>query len=321
MGEMTKPDPATLDRAVRANQLSVAVAAALADPVARISAVTIARDGGRRLDCYAIAGETRLAAVTPTENGDTAVSFPIVPDTVEVLLDDALGLGQPLVDLGQKFELDIAALWAVAALVDAHRQRQLETLLARTAPPPPGVDDDAVLLRALDGATLADPRWLSSLLNGLVGPADVSEAQLASGLQALDRGGLVGRDARGLWSPRPDFTTAFANLEVPLAGAQLVIERRHAGAVDRVVLAFVRTLAAVWILQPRSACQRVLLRSAGGADARGIIHDAIALAITPPSAAQPATPTPPPVKRFCHHCGRPAASTDRFCGHCGTELV
>ncbi|KAA5595976.1 zinc-ribbon domain-containing protein [Blastochloris sulfoviridis] len=319
MGEMTKLDSAALDRAVRARQLPAAVRAALADPLARISAVTVARDGGRRLDCYAVAGESGLAALTPGDNGDSAVSFPIEAKAIEALLGDTLGLDQPLAELGHSRELDIAALWALAALVDAHRQRQLESLLARTASPPPGVDDDLVLLRALDGATLADPRWLSSLLNGFMGPADATEARLRSGLEALEHGGLIGRDANGLWAPQSGFIAAFANLEVPMAGAQLVIERRSAGGVDRVVLAFVRTLAALWILQSRGP--RVLLRSAGGADARAIIHDAIEIAIAPPSVPQPGAPMPPPAKRFCHHCGTPAAASDRFCGHCGTRLV
>lgn len=335
MGEVIRPDLAVLDRAVGAGQLPASVRAGLADPLARVSVLTVTRDGCRRLDCYVVDGESkRLAGITPNENGAAAVSFPIDPKAVEALLAETLGLDQPLADFGHRSEFDIAALWALAAMIDAHRQRQLEALLARSPAPALAIDDDSIHLRALDGATLADPRWLSSLLHGLLGPADVSEARLRDGLAVLARGGLIARDAQGTWAPQPSFAAAFANLEVPLAGTRLAIDRRRDGGVDHIALVFLRTLAAVWIIQPRGAgnsVQRALLRSAGGEEARTFARSAIELAVAPPPKPQPkpqpAAPKPSTsttttaAARFCHQCGKPAAAGDRFCGECGTQLV
>ena len=69
------PDLLQLDSAANAAQLPSPVRAGLANPLARIAVTTVTRDGGRRLDCYAVAGAGKqLAAVTPDAEGGAAVS-------------------------------------------------------------------------------------------------------------------------------------------------------------------------------------------------------------------------------------------------------
>lgn len=298
--------------------------AGLADPRARIALTTVTRDGGRRLDCYAIAGAgEQLAAVTPNANGEAAVSFPVDRALAEALIAETLGLDEPLTDIGHRSEFNVAALWALAAMADAHRQVELESLLARTPGRRAALDEDIIYMRALDGATLSDPRWLSAMLTHLIGPGDVTEARLLDGLAVLARGRLIARGPTGLWSPQPAFAAAFAHLEMPLSGAHLSIDRRGAEGIDHVTLVFLRTLAAVWIIELRGA-SRVLLRSASASDAGKFAHDAIALALT---ADQPPPRTPSPAgkdsvaRRSCQRCGRPVGTADRFCGDCGAALT
>ncbi len=318
------PDLRQLDRAANAAQLPPAVRAGLADPSARISVTTVTRDGGRRLDCYAVAGAGKqLAAVTPDAEGAAAVSFPVDGALAEALIVETLGLDQPLAPVDHRSELDIAALWALAAMADAHRQAELESLLARTPVRQIALNEDSIYLRALDGATLPDPRWLSGMLTQIFGPGDVAEAQLLAGLDVLARGGLIARGKTGLWSPQPAFVTAFAHLELPLAAAVLSVDRRRAGGFDSASLVFLRSFAAVWVIEPlgpAGAPAAVRLSSVSGADARTLAHDAIALALKEPAAppqAQKAAAAP----RFCKQCGHPAAPADRFCGQCGAGLT
>jgi hypothetical protein len=322
------PDSVQLDLAANAGRLPPAIRTGLTDPLARIAVTTVTRDGGRRLDCYALGGaEKRLAAVTPNADGEAAVSFPVDAALAEALIVETLGLEQPLADLGHRSELDLAALWALAAMADAHRQVELESLLARTPGHQAALDEDNIYMRALDGATLPDPRWLSGMLTRLIGPGDVTEVRILDGLAVLARGGMIARGSTGLWSPQPAFAAAFAHLEMPLSGARLSIDRRGPGGIDHGTLLFLRTVAAVWIIElrgPAEAPTHVLLRSIGANDARKFAHDAIALAIAV-DRPQPAAPSPTrketAARRFCPQCGRPLGTADRFCGECGTALA
>lgn len=194
MIETIAPDQVLLDRAAKTGPLPPAVRAGLAAPMARISVTTVTRDGGRRLDCYAVAGTGKqLAAVTPDAEGEAAVSFPVDGVLAEALIVETLGLDQPLAQIDHRSEFDIAALWALAALADAHRQAELESLLARTPTRQVAISEDSIYLRALDGAALPDPRWLSGMLSQVFGPGDVTEARLLEGLAALARAGLIAR--------------------------------------------------------------------------------------------------------------------------------
>ncbi len=318
------PDPTQLDRAANAAQLPAAVRAGLAAPLARIAVTTVTRDGGRRLDCYAIGGaEKRLTAVTPNADGEAAVSFPVNTALAEALIVETLGLGQPLADIGHHSELDLAALWALAAMADAHRQVELESLLARTPGGKIALDDDTIYMRALDGATLSDSRWLSAMLTHLIGPGDVTEAHIHEGLAGLARADLIAQDTTGFWSPQSAFASAFAHLEMPLSGARLSIDRRGAEGIDHATLVFLRALATVWIVELRGT-RRVLLRSASASDTRKFVQDAIALALT---ADRPPPRSPSPdrkqaaTRRSCQQCGHPVGSADRFCGDCGAALT
>lgn len=318
------PDLVQLERAANAAQLPPAARAGLADPLARIAVTTVTRDGGRRLDCYAVPGAGKqLAAVTPDAEGGAAVSFPVDGALAEALIVETLGLDQPLAPVDHRSELDIAALWALAAMADAHRQAELESLLARSPARQVAINEDSIYLRALDGATLPDPRWLSGMLTQILGPGDVTEARLLAGLDALARGGLIARGKTGLWSPQPAFVTTFAHLELPLAAAVLSVDRRRSGGYDSATLVFLRSFAAVWVIDPRGpagASTGVRLSSVSAADARKLVHDAIALALKEPAApsqAQKAAAAP----RFCRQCGNPATPADRFCGKCGAALT
>jgi hypothetical protein len=317
------PNPVQLDRAANAGRLPAAVRAGLGDPLARIAITTVTRDGGRRLDCYAVGGaEKRLASVTPNAEGGVAVSFPVDVALTDALIGETLGLDQPLADLGHRSELDIAAFWALAAMADAHRQVELESLLARTPGHQAALDEDNIYMRALDGATLPDPRWLSGMLTRLIGPGDVTEVRILDGLALLTRGGMIARGSTGLWSPQPTFAAAFAHLEMPLAGVRLSIDRRGADGIEHGTLVFLRTVAAVWILElrgPEDAPSHVLLRSVSAGDARKLAHDAIALALKEP-VAPPPTPKAAEARRFCKQCGHPATAGACFCSQCGAEL-
>jgi hypothetical protein len=318
------PDLHQLERAANAAQLPSAARAGLADPLARIAVTTVTRDGGRRLDCYAVAGAGKqMAAVTPDAGGGAAVSFPVDGALAEALIVETLGLDQPLAPVDHRSELDIAALWALAAMADAHRQAELESLLARTQARQVAINEDSIYLRALDGATLPDSRWLSGMLTQIFGPGDVTEARLLAGLDVLARGGMIARGKTGLWSPQPAFVTAFAHFELPLAAAVLSIDRRRTGGYDSATLVFLRSFAAVWVIEPlgpAGAPTAVRLSSVSAADARTLVHDAVALALKEPAAppqAQKAAAAP----RFCKQCGHPATSADRFCGKCGAALT
>ena len=317
MGAMTKnamtslrPQAGALATALRT--LPAAVASGLAEPQARIAVTTVTRDSSRRLDLYRVDGADGLVAVTPKAEGDAVVSFPVGGALAEALIVETLGLDGPLAALDHTSELDAAALWALAAFADAHRQRELESLLARAPSAPLAIDADTIYLRALDGATMPDPRWLSGLLTRLIGAGDVAEARIGDGLAALARAGLIAEQA-GLWAPRPDFVTAFAHLEVPLAGARLTVDRRRDGGIDSVTLVVLRSLAAVWVIEPRGSASVLALRAVDGGETRRMVHDTIAPAIKP-------SPPPTPAARVCRHCDRPAAAADRFCGQCGAVL-
>lgn len=322
MNRTIGPDTAVLDRAAGANAWPASVRAGLGDPVARIAVAAVTRAGVRRLDCYAVAGAAgQLAALTPNGSGEVEASFPVDGRLPEALIADTLGLGQALAVPDHRSDLDLPALWALAAMVDAHRQLELESLLARTLARRIALDEDTICLRALDGAALADPRWLSSMLTLLLGPGDVAEARLREGLAALARAGLATRDASGLWSPQPAFAEAFAHLEVPLAAVSLSIDRAGEGRADQAAMVLLRTIAALWMIEPRrsaGAVAGVSLRAIAPQDARRCVHDAIAPALAAATAAPPARAKSP---GFCPQCGHPAAAGDRFCGQCGRKLA
>ncbi|MCK9920286.1 zinc ribbon domain-containing protein [Microbacteriaceae bacterium K1510] len=321
MGKVIHLDQAAIERAA---QLPASVRAGLTDPTARISVLTVTRDGSRRLECYAVEGESeRLAVVTSNGKSETVVSFPLDPKAVEALLNETLGLDQPLAEPGIERELDEAALWALAAMADAHRQLELESLLARRPERRIAVDEDSIYLRVLDGASLPDPRWLSGMLTQLLGPGDVSEARLQRGLAALERAGLIGKDSTDRWTPQPGFTAAFAHLEVPLSGARVSINWRSKNGIDYVSLGLLRTLAAVWRTEPRGRAEAmtgVALRSMTADAVRSGIHNAIVQALrTEPQPVSKSNTAD--ARRFCPQCGGAVAVTDRFCGQCGAHLT
>jgi hypothetical protein len=304
-----RPDAALVDRLSRDDTLPAAVRAGLADPLAHLSVEVVTRDSIRRLDAYRVVGaDGKLVAVTPGRAGEAAVSL-VDGGLPEALVVETLGLDAPLADLGHRSELDLAALWALAALADAHRQRELECLLARAASPPAGIDADAVYLRALDGATMPDPRWLSGLLTQLLGAGDVTEGHIGDGLAVLARARLIVEQA-GRWSPRPDFATAFAHLQVPLAGVRLAVDVRYGDGNRGAVVVLLRSLASVWVID-LSAAGPLGLRAVTGAEARRIVQAIVAAALTV---------TPRPAARHCGRCGKPAEAASRFCGHCGAAL-
>jgi hypothetical protein len=288
-------------------------------PVARLGLVILTRDAARRLVAFAFEGSsTGWSALSDDPQGPPRLS-PVGTQDILAMIGAALGLDDELPAAELRYRGAAAGLWALAGLVDAHRQHGLEALLARRAAPPFAVSADEVELRLIDAATMADPRWFASLLDMLAGPALAREKEVAQGLSALQAAGLIVGDKVGLWHPSEAAMAAFAGLEAPLAGVALSLATRQAGitAPDGggdlpQLLVLVRTLTGIVLVQP-SLDDGMELRSMRGADVITLLGSALARAA---SQAEGAKQTP----RFCTTCGVKGAPGDRFCAACGAPL-
>jgi hypothetical protein len=288
-------------------------------PFARLGLAILTRDVARRLVAFAFGGSSKSWSALSREPTGPARLSPVTTQEVLAMIGAALGLDEdlPVSELG--YRGGAAGLWALAGLVDAHRQHGLEALLARRAPPPFAVSADEVELRLIDAATMADPRWFGSLLDMLAGPALAGEEEVSRGLAALRAAGLVTEDEYGIWRPAATSAAGLAGLEAPLAGVALSLVIRSAGVETpdggedppRLIV-LVRTLTGLVLVQP-SGEDGVQLRSVRGSDAMALLGSELSRAA---SQGEGRAPSP----RFCTNCGVKAAPEDRFCTSCGSPL-
>jgi hypothetical protein len=288
-------------------------------PFARLGLAILTRDVARRLVAFAFEGpSTGWSALSGDPPGPPCLR-PVATQDILAMIGAALGLDEelPATELGYRGAG--AGLWALAGLVDAHRQHGLEALLARRAPPPFAASADEVELRLIDAATMADPRWFASLLDLLAGPALARGEEVAQGLLALQAAGLIVTDKAGLWHPSDAALGAFVGLEAPLAGVALSLATRREGGTTPEgsgdlprLLVLVRTLTGLFLVQPFPD-DSVEIRSVRGSDMITLLGSEIARAT---SQVQGGVPAP----RFCSVCGVKATPGDRFCTSCGAPL-
>jgi hypothetical protein len=305
---------------IREARLKAGLGADGSKPVARLGLVMLTRDAARRLVAFAFEGGSTGWSALSGGPPETPRLSPVATQDILAMIGAALGLDEELPAAELRYRGAAAGLWALAGLVDAHRQQGLEALLARRAPPPFAVSADVVELRLIDAATMADPRWFASMLDMLAGPAPAGEKEVAQGLSALRAAGLIDEDPIGLWHPSEAAMAAFAELEAPLAGVALSLATRQTeisasdgdGDLPQ-LLVLVRTLTGLVLVQP-AADDGMELRFVRGSDMITLLGSELARATS-----QAEGRMPPP--RFCTICGVKAAPGDRFCASCGAPLV
>jgi hypothetical protein len=292
-------------------------------PQARLGLAVLTLDAARRLVAFAFGTHSTGWSALSRDAAGLPLLNPVMPQDILAMVGAALGLDEELPMMKLSYRGPAAGLWALAGLIDAHRQQGLEALLARRQPPPFAVSADDVELRLIDASTMADPRWLGSLLDMLAGPALARSEEVAQGLAALRDAGLADKDRAGFWQPTDSMAGAFAALEAPLAGIGLSLATRAAGNATPGgggdaprLLVLIRSLTGLVLVQPELAGSEMELRSVRSSDMLALLgHE-----LTRACALMPASGDGPPATRFCAACGMKAAPGDRFCASCGAPL-
>ncbi len=234
--------------AILPSSLDTASLSWLCDPGIKIRVTMMTAANAQSLVAYGHKGRDSLVGFTPAAEGGYNLSLPMDTGHILALVTTGLGLEHEIGDLRMSAHVSGAALLALAGLVDALRQRQLESLLARMREPEGGVTSDEVYLRALDGIVTADSRWTATLMHALVdGLPELKTETVDAGLNDLRTAGLAVKSAGGTWRMAEEFALCGAHLQLPLAGAKISLERQQYGKVDAASLALFRMLGSLWL--------------------------------------------------------------------------
>lgn len=305
--------------------------AALMAPDLRLLATTGSPAGVAHLQAFGGAPlDGKFVSCGERGEAERLLAWPLEVDDVLALFAVSLGLDGRTPDPGLRLELTADGFLALAAVLDALREAELNAMLAHNGPPAPTASLAAIRL-ALDAGMISDDaRWLVPVFRRMLPTApDSSPAALERGLADLAGAAIVqnGGDARS-WTLVPAFEPAWLRLKAPLAWGTLAAIGLSGGktagewAARWNQLGALRTLGGLWGFESSGGRVRFvtveepkLLESF-----RLLIEAARAQEAKPAASEAPSAPAPATAK-FCASCGTPLRLGWKFCGACGAPLV
>lgn len=314
-------------------------AAALAAPALQIMVTTGGVAGLSRLQAFA-SDETgrRLVSLVERGAGEWTIAWPLAEDDIAAIMTAQLALDGATNDPDVQLELTPEGFLTLGAVLDALREEELESLLARDRAPTPLLKAAAVRVAMHAGLTSEDYRWLVPIFRRLLpNLPEINQQAVDSGLADLVSASIVEAGPDRDYGLVAAFEPVRRLLLAPLAWSTLTTISAANPPTTWSQLGGMRTFAGLWGVEARETGVRlgtlgegILLqafRSLAG-DALAAIpagkqggqlsRPATAAAGAPESTAgAKANATP----RFCQQCGRPVGTADRFCGECGAELA
>jgi hypothetical protein len=310
----------------------------LAKPEISLTVTLLAATNGRSLRVYGARGHNHLVGFTASDDGYN-LSYPLQADHLTALVVNGLGLDQDVGALEFSTSLGGAELLALAGLVDALRQRELENMLARLPRHAGGVTIEEIYMRALDGLATGDIRWTSGLFVQLVqGLPDLSEEILESGLEGLQKLGWVTDSSGGNWDAATSFAVGCSHLQLPLAGVLVKLARLEGSEVAETDFVLLRMFGSIWLCQAKDKAYEFASVAADKATSNLIsIIDGFAAQVSVPESNQvtteqvkeTATESPSSnsaedastVAKFCIQCGSQVDAKAKFCTACGAAIT
>lgn len=305
--------------------------AALMAPDLRLLATTGSPAGLAHLQAFGAAGlDGRFVSCGERGEAERLLAWPLEVGDVLALFAVSLGLDGRTPDPGLRLELTADGFLALAAVLDALREAELNAMLAHNGPPVPMVSLAAIRVARDAGMISDDARWLVPVFRRMLPKTpDASPAALERGLADLVGAAVVekGVDAQS-WSLVPAFEPAWLRLKAPLAWGTLAAIGLGGGemvggkAARWNQLGALRTLGGLWGFESAESRVRfVTVEEPKLLEGFRLLIEA-ARAPAAKSTAPGVQPMPATAgARFCASCGTPLQPGWKFCGSCGAPLA
>ncbi|MDO9299298.1 zinc ribbon domain-containing protein [Bradyrhizobium sp.] len=314
-------------------------AAALAAPALQVVVTAGGPAGLSRLQAFA-SDETngRLVSFVERGAGEWMVAWPLAEDDIAAIMTAQLALDSATNDPDVQLELTPEGFLMLGAVLDALREEELESLLARDRTPAPLLKAAAVRVAMGAGLTSEDYRWLVPIFRRLLpNVPEMNQGAIDKGLADLVSASIIEAGPDREYGLVAAFEPVRRLLLAPLAWSTLTTISEANLQATWNQLGGMRTFVGLWGVEARANGVRlgtlgeaVLLQAF-----RSLVTDALAAipagkqgeqasrraTASANMAGSTAGSEVNAARRFCQQCGRPVGTADRFCGECGAGLA
>lgn len=295
--------------------------------------------GLSRLQAFA-SGDTdkRMVSLAERGAGEWIIAWPLAEDDVAAIMTAQLALDGATNDPEVQLELTPEGFMLLGAVLDALREEELESLLARDRAPAPLLTAAAIGVAMQLGLTSEDYRWLVPVFRRLLpDPPEMNQREIDKGLADLVSASIIEAGPDRDYGLVTAFEPVRRLLLAPLAWSTLTTIFAPDSPMTWSQLGGMRTFAGLWGIEARKAGVRLGTFGEGALlqAFRSLVSDKL-LAI--PAGKRDGRPTRPVTAMagmpkstigsnanaapgFCPQCGRPVDPVDRFCGVCGAQLT
>lgn len=286
---------------------------------------------GRKALCGYCASEDagNIVGFTSQNEQDYRLNYPLSKDHFLSLLINDLGLDIETSVLGLEAEMDTDTLFALAGMIDAGREAQLEAMLAREPEPEWEIRFDRILYNTRKGLNENDYRWLASAVRSL-SPFELraTAETLLQNLNELQKLGWVEKREEDLWTFAEIFDIPRRHLESMLNFGILSITRQNQNGNEGVHMGMLRTMGTLWSLdfQMRAGGKTMVrIGTVSGPNLAQTLNRILEIVLEHPPASQAEKDSQEPVqmksdKILCTQCHTPGQPGDRFCSACGAAM-
>jgi len=306
-----------LDQAGGPTAAWLPVVTTLSNPNLRLVGQTGGPSGINHLQAFGSpASQDHLVAFTARGERECTLAWPIEVDHVLALLTEAVGLDAPGVDPGIRLELSDQAFILLAAALDARRELELESMLARERFAEPIISNAALTVGLKTGLQSDDQRWLLPIFRRVL-PSLPSFEQIdvARVLDELVGAAILEKDrTTGEHAFLPGFEPVRLRLQAPLGWAAFAATGLAGGKPRSAGLSALRTLGGLWGIEAAEGRVRFVTTE----PARLLKGwQATIDAVRPPPEVTAAKPS----ARFCGSCGAALKPDWKYCGKCGAAIA
>jgi hypothetical protein len=234
-------------------------AAALAAPALQIILTTGGVAGLSRLQAFA-SDETnrRLVSFVERGAGEWTVAWPLAEDDIAAVITAHLALDGATNDPEVQLELTPEGFLMLGAVLDALREAELESLLARDRAPAPVLKAAAVRLALRAGLASEDYRWIVPIFRRLLPDVpDMNQDAVDKGLADLVSASIIEVGPERDYGLVAAFEPVRRLLLAPLAWGTLTTISAAGSPTTWSQLGGMRTFAGLWGIEARKAGVRL----------------------------------------------------------------
>jgi hypothetical protein len=290
----------------------------------RMLAITANRSGSENwIQTEILRGASGGPCVAHTKQG-IRYDFVYLPSPAEavVLLDELLNVTDLPSPPGAKIWLSFSAFAALLAAADLLQASDLQSKLSRQAEPVPDLTVETLGFQLKQGMGSTDTRWSVSCVQP-ISQVELGKANLAAGLEELQKAGVVTRARNGYSFTENGLGLASSLCKIITSSSLRIAEVAQDRTVNFSDFIILRTVATIWVvtwLSVDDSNAQISLAGITPADAIFFFQSLID-PVVPASDARTMRPTQlQSAVRRCTGCGRELPSDAAFCFVCGQAV-